>query len=50
MRCDGRDNRKKLCDFVFIVGGGEGGGGGGGGGGGEGGGCDTAFSNGENTW
>ena len=22
MRCDGRDNRKKLCDFVFIVGGG----------------------------
>ena len=25
MRCDGRDNRKKLCDFVFIVGGGEGG-------------------------
>ena len=25
MRCDGRDNRKKLCDFVFIVGGGRGG-------------------------
>ena len=19
MRCDGRDNRKKLCDFIFIV-------------------------------
>ena len=30
MRCDGRDNRKKLCDFVFIVGGGGGGGGWGG--------------------
>ena len=30
MRCDGRDNRKKLCDFVFIVGGGGGEGGEGG--------------------
>ena len=29
MRCDGRDNRKKLCDFVFIVGRGGGGGWGG---------------------
>ena len=35
MRCDGRDNRKKLCDFVFIVGGGRGGGWGGWGGRGE---------------
>ena len=24
MRCDGRDNTKKLCDFISIVGGGEG--------------------------
>ena len=32
MRCDGRDNRKKLCDFIFscvtLFSWGEGGGGG----------------------